>query len=356
MKRSLSLLLAGSLATAPVAAAESPGARTVPSVRRFVTVDGAGPGDEALRRWDRRLRRWLEDRRLASDGEAVALAPALAEPWRAAAREEGRPWERLGHGDVRAQAVRAAWAAFRGGRPGQARAIVEAVGRRGPATPLAVPWEWSDPVAFRPEAETFAKLLAKAPRPRCQWNAPAGGDVWVVGAFLDGTMPLSEGAHATVQVADGEWSGGSLRCMPDGRVVAAPPTASPAFIAASDRWPAVVSAWTAAGVEVFWLGDRVLPLTEGTLEAAVALDLGGGPLAALRFPGAARPMTAAVVLPPGRDASRRESEPDPAEPSGRGTPSWLWIALGGLALAAGGVWVSVRENARQGDGVSVNWE
>lgn len=346
MKAKITFLMVGTLVLVPPHGLAAPGV-----VRRFVVAGPGAPDDREQRRWDLRLRRWLEDRHVATEAEPRAVDLAVAAPWRELATASGEPWEKLGTATAKTRAVQRAWDRFRAGRRSEARAILDAARARGPMEPLPSPWDWSDEAAFSPAGDAFAALLGTEGLARCTASSEAQ---WIDGAPVTAARGLAPGLHGTASVRDGQWRFAAVRCLRDGRVVAVPvaPETVP-FLPVSDAWPAVVSLWNAAGVEVLWLGDAPIALTGGTLETAVALDPGGGPLTALAWPASLATLRQKTPVSD-RDAAPPDGSAPPS--GGNGTTPWLWVALGALAVAAGAVALSVRENARQGAPVSVKWD
>ena len=327
-------------------------------VRHYWVLDTARPTDHDVALWDTRLRRWLEDRRVPVATTSTRLSMEAARPWRELAEEKGRPWERLGCPLARERAVRAAWTAFRGGRTKDTTELLAHAGRRGVAVPLGLPWEWSDPEAFAPEAEAFAAKLRGSVVPRCDWKDPEAEARWVDGASVESTAPIAEGVHAIVRVLDGRWQSGTLRCAYDGGItVVAQDDRNPALVA-SDRWPAVVTFWDDGGLRVAWIGSAsVAWMSDGPIDASVALDAGGGPLFGLRLPVTAQTFRETVPAPVSANPHTTvEHRQDTATVRGRGGPTWLWLALGTAALVGGGLWLSRRENDRQSFTVPLQWD
>lgn len=333
------------LATAPAGAFPA---------RRAHFVEAGPPSDTELAHWDLRLRRWLEDRRVATEPERLAAVAETLRPYGELLFGSGRPWEALGTELARARAAKAAWAAFRGGRASHADAIVAAALSKGPATALSVPWDWSDGEAFLPQADAFAARLEKAVRPRCTFSDDGRGERWIDGTPLgpERNVTLGEGVHRFVRYAEGIWRTVPLRCAADGRVVSSEAVRETAVVA-SDAVPLVVSVWKDDRVHVGWFGTRVaLRLTDDAgLDRSVALDRGGGPLVGLRLPPEATVSVGAAA--PRRPAVALETQ---TAADGRGFPSWLWWVLGAAAVGGGAWWLANGENAGRHGTMSVKWE
>jgi hypothetical protein len=324
------------------------------AVRRYVVTGSVAPGEHEVALWDARLRRWLEDRRVPAEARVESLGSDLARPWRELLEGTGRPWERLGGPLARERAVAAAWASFRGGRRDEAVAILAAAARRGSAATFAVPWDWADAEAFGPLADAFATQLREASPARCHWSGDASEERWLDGAVVEGAAAVGDGTHATARRVDGGWRFGALRCDAAGKPVVVEATSAMAFLAASDRSPAIVTFWEPEGLRVAWLGQSVVQwMADGPIDRSVALDAGGGPLTGLRLPSVAESLRAPVA---GQESALRVPRAPEAGEARSGTPSWLWIALGAAVVAGGGVWLSQRENARHAVTVPVQWD
>lgn len=347
MKRVATLVVAVTFATTPPAWAAQP-------VRRFVVVDAGAPASTELERWDLRLRRWLEDRRVATETRAFPISTEVGRPWRELALGSGRPWESVSTPTARGRALQAAWNAFRTGRLGETESILRDLRRLGPVRALVPPWDWSDAEAFSPAADAFVRRLDEPAGPQCSWPDAPKSDRWVDGASVEGDVSLAVGVHATAWVQDGAITFGRVRCQRDGTLARAAADAMP-FVAASGEHPAVVSFWSRERVFLVAVTDEAVAMTDSLgLDRSVALDAGGGPLAGLTLPAA---LAASHRLPahPEPPLPQRSETTADAATSG-GSSRWLWAVLGVAALAGGALWIHQRENAGRSGGLSVKWE